>query len=76
MRYHMLINTKTGETTMEPMAATTDDEARTELDAIVDNCPECQAARARGEVPIKGTGVPPWFKRPRWRDLKRRVPRR
>jgi hypothetical protein len=45
------------------------------------DCPDCQAARARGEVPqIMTMPMPPRqrgrgidrFRRPRWRDLKNR----
>lgn len=52
MRYHLKINTVTGETTMTPLKARTDAELRAEMQQIVDDCPECQELRARGEVPI------------------------
>ena len=44
----------------------------------IDNCPECQAARARGEepviIPMTELARPSrWNMRPRWRDLKKRV---
>jgi len=81
MRMHILTDLMTGEIRVEPMTATTDDEARAELHAIMDDCPECQTARARGEtptfvdVPRPRRGIDR-FRRPRWRDLRRRVPRR
>jgi hypothetical protein len=79
MRYHMVHDLITGETRLEPMKATTDAEARAELQALIDDCPECQAARARGEVPqiVSVPRVPmrERFRRPRWRNLKRRVQR-
>lgn len=71
MRYHMKIDTVTGETTMTPMKATTDAEAEAELQQFLDDCPECQELRARGVVPTATAGEPPWWKRPRWRDLKK-----
>jgi hypothetical protein len=47
---------------------------------VIDNCPDCQAARARGETPTIVSGRDllrgiDQFRRPRWRDLKRRVRR-
>ena len=71
MRYHMKIDTVTGETTMTPMKATSDAEARAEFQQIVDDCPECQELRAKGEVPTVIPGDHPFWKRPRWRDLKK-----
>ena len=82
MRFHMVTNVRTGKTNVEPMAATTDEEARAELFALMDDCPECQLARARGEAPTVVDVPPPRprgterFRRPRWRELRRRIPRR
>lgn len=55
------------------------------FEQAVHDCPECQALMARGEKPVIVTGddIPPAlrpsgldrFRRPRWRDLKRRVRR-
>jgi hypothetical protein len=52
------------------------------LEKLMHDCPECRAARARGETPIVFTpGSPPAQRdvirdrRPRWRDLKRRTRR-
>jgi hypothetical protein len=52
------------------------------LERLMHDCPECRAARARGEVP-KIVAVPPLpakrdvirDRRPRWRSLKRRARR-
>lgn len=59
-------------------------DARKMLEHAMDDCPECRAARARGETPMFGDGAPPFrarrgidrFKRPRWRTLKRFAGRR
>jgi hypothetical protein len=54
------------------------------LENAMKDCPDCQAALARGEQPTVGTGdlldlMRPRgldrFRRPRWRELKRRVRR-
>jgi hypothetical protein len=58
------------------------------LEQLMHDCPECQAARARGETPIFGTGEDLLRqqpsgpvrdiirdKRPRWRTLKRNARR-
>ena len=52
------------------------------LEQVMHDCPECRAARARGETPIVVTPDSPPAKRdvirdrrPRWRDLKRRTRR-
>lgn len=45
-----------------------------EIDAphMLDDCPECQAALARGERPTFGPAPPKrWPNRPRWRALRR-----
>lgn len=77
---HVVIDKLTGATFVKDMAASTEQEAHAELQALMDDCPECQALRARGEQPIvfdararrPMSGLAK-FRRPRWRDLKRRV---
>ena len=77
---HLVIDKLTGATFTKDMAATSEAEAHAEFQAIIDDCPECQALRARGEEPVivnASSLRPPSglakFRRPRWRDLKRRV---
>jgi hypothetical protein len=84
MRYHVKIDTRTGHMVTEPMKGTTDEELRQEFQQMIDDCPECRAAIARGELPAAiARGEQPivevdpkkaarFFKRPRWRDLRRR----
>ena len=47
-----------------------------DIHALLDDCPECRAARERGEEPIV-MSPSAWdrFRSPRWRDLKRHVRR-
>lgn len=71
MRYHVKIGATGIEYSVEPMKARTTREAIAELEHLMDDCPECQAARARGEVPLAIPGPGRW-QRPRWRELKRR----
>ncbi|HEY5944096.1 MAG TPA: hypothetical protein VIV40_01330 [Kofleriaceae bacterium] len=80
MRKHVMIDLKTGETKIEDMREEVS--PREALEQIMHDCPECRAARARGEVPTFGDGDPlPVLRdvirdrRPRWRDIKRRVRR-
>lgn len=76
--YHQVFDMKTGELRSEPMKATTHEEAVAELEQEIHDCPECNAVRARGEqpyifsAPSEMRGIDR-FRRPRWRDLKRRV---
>jgi len=77
-RHHIVANLETGEFTMTPMKARTHEEARAEMEALMDDCPLCQEARARGEVariitPFFGSATR--LKRPRWGELKKRVRR-
>jgi hypothetical protein len=46
------------------------------IHALLDDCPECRAARARGEEPIV-MSPSRWdrFRQPRWRTFKRKVRR-
>ncbi|HEV7554549.1 MAG TPA: hypothetical protein VGO00_03780 [Kofleriaceae bacterium] len=47
-----------------------------DINAMLDDCPECRAARERGEQPHVVSMPPAWKRRqPRWRDLKRHVRR-
>jgi hypothetical protein len=79
---HVVIDQLTGAAITKDMTATNAVEARAELQALIDDCPECQALRARGEQPVvldgrtlrAMTGLAK-FRRPRWRDLKRRAGR-
>lgn len=88
--YHQVTDLRTGETRREPLKATTPEEAKAELAQLIHDCPECRAARERGEEATMITGADllreleqvrrngaPWrgFKRARWRDLKKRVRR-
>jgi hypothetical protein len=78
--YHQVFDKRTGELRAEPMRATTHEEAIAELEREIHDCPECNAARARGEPTISISPPQPMrgmdrFRRPRWRDLKRRVRR-
>jgi hypothetical protein len=67
--------------TVDVLKATNQADALAELEQLMHDCPDCQAARARGEVPqIMTMPMPPRqrgrgidrFRRPRWRDLKNR----
>ena len=64
---------------VQPMKARTLEEARAELQQLIHDCPDCQAARGRGEVPqiVEVSRVPmrERFRKPRWRTFKRRVRR-
>ena len=62
-------------------ASMTRDQVRAALEKAMDDCPDCRAARARGEVPIFGDEFPvadaeplarrsPFLRRPRWRTMK------
>jgi hypothetical protein len=68
--------------TLDVLAPGTDPHAY--MEQALKDCPDCQAALARGEQPTLGFGeLPPMprpscldrFRRPRWRELKRRVRR-
>jgi hypothetical protein len=64
----------------DPQAAAIVDNVRVpddlDIDAMLDDCPECRAARERGEQPLVVAMPPAWKRRqPRWRDLKRYVRR-
>jgi hypothetical protein len=74
------------ETTIEPLdiaADATEAEILAKFREAIDSCPDCQAARARGEEPqlvhgrelLEQLGLEhrPRWKRPRWRELRRRV---
>jgi hypothetical protein len=80
------------EYTVEPLPVgpgATADELDAAMQQALHDCPECRAARARGEQPmmisgaellrelesVRGVGPGLGFKRPRWRDLKKRVRR-
>jgi hypothetical protein len=74
-KHHVVFNLATGAMTSEPMPD------GVTLEQLMDDCPECQAARARGEMPMIGTGEElkaliarkhPAFRKPRWRNIKRR----
>ncbi|HEX5064054.1 MAG TPA: hypothetical protein VFV99_31975 [Kofleriaceae bacterium] len=77
----MKFNTLTHEITVEPLHVEEGEDLAAAHQRIIDNCPECQAARARGEPPVTLTGeqlraqMRPRRdiirdRRPRWRDLK------
>lgn len=81
MRLHMITDIRTGETKVERIP----DDAPTDpvelMQQLVHDCPECRALRARGEEPvvIDGRAISRthsvFRRRPRWRDLKRKVRR-
>jgi len=72
---HIVIDTRTGETKVEPMKATNAADAQAEMQSAMDDCPLCQDDRALGELP-KVVRTPFGMRwRPRWRELKRRVRR-
>ncbi len=71
-RWHVVQNLVTGEVTKEEVPEGVDVEEF--LRERMHDCPECQAARARGEVPhvVRPTGHRRRFPRPmRWRKRKR-----
>jgi len=82
----MKFNTLTGEITVEPLHVAEGEDPAAAFQRVLDDCPECKAARARGEKPqvhsgeelraFMNGGVRPRRdiirdRRPRWRDLKR-----
>ena len=76
----MTFDKTTGKATIEDIPAHLAHlEGQELMEALVDDCPECRAARERGEVPTFGIGDE--FRdlirgrRPRWRNLKRYVRR-
>jgi hypothetical protein len=82
MRKHMTFDIETGETKIEDIPAHLGGlEGRELLEQLVHDCPECRAARARGERPLIVEGSPPAKRdllrnrRPRWRTFKRNVRR-
>jgi hypothetical protein len=71
---HVVVDPLFGEIEIEAVPAGVD--PLEHLQRTMDDCPECQAARARGEVPQFGMLSPPArkqrFPRPmRWRKRKR-----
>jgi len=77
----MKFNTLTHEITVEPLHVAEGEDPAAALQRVIDDCPECQAARARGESPVSLTGEQILAqlrprrdiirdRRPRWRDLK------
>jgi hypothetical protein len=82
MKRHMRFGNQ--EITIEPIAVPEGEvfDPAAFLEQVMHDCPECRAARARGETPIVITPDAPPAKRdvirdrrPRWRDLKRRTRR-
>ena len=77
MRKHITIDTTTGETKTEDVPQhLASASPRQMLEQLMDDCPECRAARARGEEPLFIDVPPPprdiiRGRRPRWRKLKR-----
>ena len=81
MYHHIKFNKLTHETTVEPLHVADGEDPVAAFQRVLDDCPECQAARARGEKPIAMSGdqLPEELRpreiirdrRPRWRDLKR-----
>jgi hypothetical protein len=74
-RWHLVTNFETGEITQQEIPEGVD--PRKFMEQQIDDCPLCQEARARGELPIIQSGPLPtmrapkrWPSRTRWRKRK------